>query len=408
MDISTQTGYDLFSQEALFNPLPLYERLRREDPVHFSEAGGFWFLTRYRDVTAALRDIRLSSDRKALYTSQLGGLDPSLTQNFFKLMDRWMIEKDPPDHTVLRKIANRGFTARALESWAPIIQKTTDELLDAVQEKRVMDIVADLSTKLPSWIIAEIFGVPVEAREKLIQWAIPIATLWGGAATEDIAEVAKEADTGANAFVAFLNQVIQERRRQPGTDMISLLTVAYEEHGFPLENLPALCILLLNAGHVTSADIIPNGLNALLRHPDQLQKLKDNPNLINSAVDEILRFDSSVPVLFRIAKEDLTIGGKRIRAGSVVALGMAAANHDPEKFDSPEVFDITRSPNEHLGFGLGAHFCPGAILARMELATCYSTLLRRFPNLRLDPANSPVPRRTSLAFKGFASFPIVF
>jgi cytochrome P450 len=165
---------------------------------------------------------------------------------------------------------------------------------------------------------------------------------------------------------------------------------------------------ILNAGLLTTTDLIANGVNALLCHPDQLQKLKKNPTLINNAVEEILRFDTSVPFFFRIAKQDLTIGGKDITAGSVIALGLGAANHDPEKFDSPEVFDITRTPNEHLGFGSGIHFCVGAVLARMELTICFTTLLRRLPNLSFDPDKQAIPSHTTLVFKGFDSLPVKF
>ncbi|WP_309889107.1 cytochrome P450 [Archangium sp.] len=401
-------GYDFFSPEALLDPYPLYKRMREEDPVHYSEAGGFWILTRHRDVAAALRDTRLSADRKALFTSQLGNLDTSLIQNFFKLMSGWMIEKDPPEHTQLRKIASRGFTPRALESWRPIIQQTTDRLLDEVQDRHAMDIVADLSCRLPAQTIAEIFGVPRQDHAKLIDWALDIATFWGAPGGEHIEELARKADSSSVSFVAYLREIIEERRRRPGTDMISLLAIAYEEQGLSLEQLPALCIMILNAGHVTSADMIPNGFNALLRHPEQFQKLKDNPGLVNSAVEEMMRFDTSVPCIFRIAKEDVSIEGKVIPKGGVIALGLAAANHDPEEFESPEDFDITRSPNNHFGLGLGIHFCLGAILARMEMTTCFSTLLRRMPNIRRDPDKLASVRRTSLAFKGFDSLPVTF
>ena len=191
--------------------------------------------------------------------------------------------------------------------------------------------------------------------------------------------------------------------------MISLLTVAYQEQGFNLEELPSQCINILNAGLLTTTDQISNGVNALLNHPDQLQKLQQNPTLINSAVEEMIRFDTSVPFFFRIAKQDLTIGGKDITAGSLIALGLGAANHDPQKFDSPSVFDITRSPNEHLGFGSGIHFCLGAVLARMELNICFTTLLRRLPNLRFDPDKQAIPtKHTTLILKGFDSLPVKF
>jgi cytochrome P450 PksS len=403
-----KAAFNLLAPESLLNPYPLYKQMRETDPVHYSEINHFWVLTRYRDVEAALRDERLSADRSSLFASQLGGLDLGIIQNFLKLTGNFMIEKDPPEHTRMRKLANQGFTARALESWRSIIQDTTDRLLDRVQDRHSMDIVADLSVPLPALIIADIFGVPEKDRGNLIAWASDIGTFWGAPATDNIEEVARRADRSAVLFTELMQRIIADRRHNLGTDMISLLIAAYTENGLDFEQLPSLCILILNAGHLTTTDLIPNGVNALLSHPDQLQKLKDNPALLNSAVEEMIRYDTPAPFLFRIAKQNLTIDGKEIPAGSVVAVGLGAANHDPEKFPSPETFDITRSPNEHIGFGQGVHFCLGAVLARMELSICFSTLLRRMPNIEFDPDRPAALKHTSLVFKGFETLAVKF
>ncbi|AFZ27762.1 cytochrome P450 [Cylindrospermum stagnale PCC 7417] len=400
--------YDLFAPEVIANPYPLYKRIREENPVYYEASLGYWILTRYQDVEAALRDERLSSERRTLFIQQLGNLDVSLIQNFLQLTDNSMIEKDPPEHSRMRKLANQGFTTRALESWRSIIQKTTDTLLDQVQHQGYMDIVSDLSVPLPSLIIAKIFGVPESDRAHLIHWAKDISSFWGAPSGKNIEELVRKADTSAAQFTAFINQLVAERRQKPGTDMISLLTMAYTEQNLDFAELPSLCILILNAGRSTTTDLIPNGVSALLNHPQQLQKLKDNPALISSAIEEIIRYDSSVSFVFRIAKEDIEIGGQKIPAGSVIALGLAAANHDPAKFTLPDNFDIERSPNEHLAFGPGIHFCLGAVLARMELNICFSTLLKRFPNLQFDSTKPPLPRRNTFVFKGFDALPVRF
>ncbi|MEG4292575.1 cytochrome P450 [Microcoleus sp. C2C3] len=408
---ANEPTYDLFAPEAVANSYPLFKRMRSEDPVHYCESGGYWILTRYRDVEAALHDERLSSDRKALFINQLGSLDVKEIQNFLALTSNWMVDKDPPEHTRLRKVAKQGFTTRAIESWRSIIQNTTDRLLDKIQNHGGMDVVSDLSVPLPGFIISEIFGVPETDRANMLEWATDIVTLFGvaGDSTIEIEEMARKADKAAVQFSALIRELVEQRRRQPGTDMISLLSVAYQEQGFNLEELPSRCIEILNGGLLTTRDLIANGVNALLSHPDQLQKLKKNPSLIHSAVEEMIRFDTSVPFFSRIAKQDLTIGGKDITAGSVIALGLGAANHDPEKFDSPEVFDITRTPNEHLGFSSGIHFCLGAVLARMELTICFTTLLRRLPNLSFDPDRHAIPTKHSiLILKGFDSLPVKF
>jgi cytochrome P450 PksS len=408
---ANEQTYDLFAPGALVNSYPLFKRMRSEDPVHYSEALGYWILTRYRDVEAALRDERLSSNRKALFINNLGSLDVKEIQNFLDLTSNWMGEKDPPEHTRLRKLGKQGFTTRAIESWRSIIENTTDRLLDQVQNHGGMDVVSDLAIPLPGFIIPEIMGVPETDRANLLEWARDITQLFGtsGGSTIEIEELARKADKAAAQVSALITQLVEKRRRQPETDMISLLIVAYQEQGFNLEELPSVCIQILMAGLLTTTDQIANGVNALLCHPDQLQKLKKNPSLINSAVEEMIRFDTSAPFFFRIAKQDLTIGGKELAAGSVIALGLGAANHDPEKFEEPEVFDITRTPNEHLGFSSGIHFCLGAGLARMQLTICFTTLLRRLPNLGFDPDKQAIPtKHSSLILKGFDSLGVKF
>jgi len=408
---ANEPTYDLFAPEALANSYPLFKRMRSEDPVHYCDSGGYWILTRYRDVEAALRDERLSADHTPLFINQLGSLDVKEIQNFLALASNWMGEKDPPEHTRLRKLANQGFTTRAIESWRSIIENTTDRLLDNVQNHGGMDVVSDFSVPLPGFILPEIMGVPETDRANLLEWARDITQIFGtsGGSTIDIEELARKADKAAAQVSALITQLVEQRRRQPETDMISLLSVAYQEQGFNLEELPSVCIQILNAGLLTTTDQIANGVNALLCHPDQLQKLKKNPSLINSAVEEMIRFDTSVPFFFRIAKQDLTIGGKEIAAGSVIALGLGAANHDPEKFEEPEVFDITRTPNEHFGFSSGIHFCLGAGLARMQLTICLTTLLRRLPNLGFDPDKQAIPtKHSSLILKGFDSLRVKF
>jgi cytochrome P450 PksS len=413
---SPSPTYDLFSPEALANCYQLYKQMREENPVYYSDSLGYWILTRYQDVEAALRDERLSADRRALFINQLGDLDVNLIENFLRLIGNMMIEKDPPAHTRMRKLANQGFTTRALENWRSIIQQTSDRLLDRVQHQGYMDIVSDLSVPLPALIIAEIFGVPESDQANLIEWASDIGTFWG-APGGTMEEFARKADRSAIQFTTLIGQLIEERRRQPGTDMISLLTVAYEAQGLDFEELPSLCIMILNAGHLTTTDLIPNGVAALLNHPEQLQKLKDQPELMAAAVEEMIRYDTPAPFVFRIAKEDIAIASgtarsaiasQTIPAGSAIALGLGAANHDPDKFENPDLFEITRSPNEHLGFGPGVHFCLGAVLARMELTICFKTLLQRMPNLHFDPDHTAIPKHTNLVFKGFDSLPVRF
>jgi len=408
---ANEQTYDLFAPEALVNSYPLFKRMRSEDPVHYCESGPYWILTRYGDVEAALRDERLGLNRKPLFINQLGSVDVKEIENFLALTSKMIGENDPPEHTRLRKLASPRFTTRAIETWRSIIQNTTDRLLDNVQNQGGMDVVSDLAVPLPGFILPEIIGVPEADRPNLLKWTRDITPLFGvaGGSTIGMEELARKADKAAVQFSALIRQLVEQRRRQPGIDLISMLSVTYQEQGLNFEELPSVCIQILMAGMLTTTDQIANAVNALLCHPDQLQKLKKNPSLINSAVEEIIRFDTCVPFFFRIAKQDVTIAGKEIAAGSVIVLGLAAANHDPEKFESPEVFDITRTPNEHLGFSSGIHFCLGAALARMELTICLTTLLERLPNLSFDPDKQAIPTKHSiLILKGFDSLPVKF
>ena len=258
---ANEPTYDLFSPEAVANSYPLFKRMRSEDPVHYSEALGYWILTRYRDVEAALRDDRLSSNRKALFINNLGSLDVKEIQNFLALTSNMIVDTDPPEHTRLRKLANPGFTTRAIESWRSIIQNTTDRLLDNVQNHGGMDVVSDLAIPLPGFIITEIFGVPETDRAKMLEWARDIGTFFGaaGGSTIEMEELARKADKAAVQFSALIRQLVEQRRRQPGTDMISLLSVAYQEQGFNFEELPSVCILILIAGMLTPQTRLPMG-----------------------------------------------------------------------------------------------------------------------------------------------------
>ncbi|HLO87867.1 MAG TPA: cytochrome P450 [Nostocaceae cyanobacterium] len=404
----TQTSYDLLAPEVLFNPYPLYQQIRADKPVYFYEKKGFWFLTRYQDVEAALLDPRLSSNRQALLTSQLPDSDLSIIQNLMKFTSNFIVEKDPPIHTDLKDISTPSFTDQALASWQATIQNITDNVLDEIAQQQSIDVVADLSLKIPSMVTATIFDVPEADRENLIYWSKSISNFWGFSTRENIQEVAKQADVGALNFTALIQRLVTEHQQQSGNSVLSLLINAFAEKELNFELLPSLGIAILGGDYLITSDMIANGIYTLLSHPHQWQKLKENPELVNSAIEELMRFDNSLQVAFRFAKENLTIGGVEIPAGSIVALAIGAANRDPEKFDNPEVFDITRSPNEHLSFGKGIHYCLGAALARMELKACFSTLIRRLPNLHFDPDRPPVFRRNNLAFKGFESLHVKF
>lgn len=400
-------SHNLLTPEARANPYPVFERLRREDPVHWSEMLQVWILTRYDDVMAALRNPALSSDRlKQFAAHQLHGLDLNIVKDFLRVANRMMIIKDLPLHTRLRRMTSESFTKSALDVWRPIVQKVVEGLLDRVQASGRLELVSDFAQPLPALVIAEMFGIAEADRDDFQRWSDDISKFWGGS-FGDIEEDGRRANEGMVRLEQHFLSLINDRRQHPGDDLMSHLIVNQEQGRLEAEELTAQCVLILVAGHVTTIDQMSNGVYALLKHPEEYRRLWDQPDLIGSAVEEILRYDSSVPFIHRVAKEDVEVRGRRIAKGQVVFLGLAAANRDPEQFPNPDRLDIARQPNKHVAFAVGPHLCLGAELARRELAVGLSGLCRRFPDLRFT-SEPPEPRCDSLMFRGFKSMPLAF
>jgi cytochrome P450 len=383
------------------DPYPTYHRLRAEDPVHHSPLG-FWILTRYPDVMAMLRDPRLTKEPIAAFVAARFGMavpPPGLGLS--------MLDRDPPDHTRLRGLVSKAFTPKALESLRPHIQKIVDDLLADVAGKGQMDLIEEFAYPLPVRVICEMLGVPVKDHERFKAWGLDIARGLDAIMLPPDSEVGQRSVAGRRALAEYFRELIAERRAAPRDDMLSALITA-EEAGDKLneEELLATCILLLVAGHETTVNLIGNGTLALLRHPDQLQKLREKPGLIVTAVEELLRFDGPVQRTARIPSEDVTIGGRIIPKGELVMPFIGAADRDPAQFPDPERLDITRTDNRHIAFGWGIHFCLGAPLARIEGQIAIGTLVRRLPNLRL--ATEAPAFRQSLTLRGLSALPVTF
>jgi cytochrome P450 PksS len=404
---SANDAYNLLSTEAMANPYPVYDRLRRESPVHWSEPLQVWILSRHDDVVAASLDTRLSSDRMEQFSHhQLQSTDLRIVADFLRIANSTMLTKDIPQHARLRKMASESFTRRALEAFRPVVQKVVDDLVEHIQPRGGMDLVADFAQPLPANVIAEMFGIPAADRANFQRWSDDTARFFGGT-LGDIMEDAQRANDSVRNLEEYFLHLIARRRREPGTDLMSLLIANQDQGRWDAQELSAQCILILAAGHVTTIDQIGNGVHALLQHPDQLHKLRAHPELIHTAVEEVLRYDSSVPFIHRVARQEIEIRGQRILPGHIVFLGLASANHDPEHFPEPEVFDITRAPTRHLAFGHGGHLCLGAELARRELEIGLSTVFQRLPGLQYGAQPAEL-RHESLMFRGFKSMPLVF
>jgi cytochrome P450 PksS len=397
---------NIAGQEHKANPYPFYARLRAEAPVHaltLPDRRTAWLITRYDDVAAALKDERFAKDKLSVLTPQQLAREPWIP-GFVKPLARNMLDLDAPDHPRLRGLVSKAFTPRLVEQMRPRIQALTDQLLDKAQSRGHMDLIRDYALPVPTTIIAEMLGVPVEDRHRFHRWTN--ALLLAGSSRWGVVF----AIPSVWAFMRFTRRLIQARRTQPRDDLASALVQA-EEAGRQLseDELVAMIVLLLFAGHETTVNLIGNGMLALLQHPAQLQRLRDNPALIGPAVEELLRFDSPVETATeRYAREDVTIAGVTIPRGGMVLPAIASANRDERQFPDPDRLDVTREPNKHLAFGLGAHYCLGAALARMEGQIAIATLLGRAPALRLAVAPAALAWRPGLVLRGLRELPVLF
>ena len=388
---------DLLDPAVLSDPYPLFHRLRTEDPVHWEADLEFWALTRYADAVYALREDSLLSS--AIHDSpRPGGVGLSSA--------RWFVFLDPPRHTRLRALVHSAFTPQVVEGLRARIQAIVDELLDRAAEAGRLDLIADLGFPLPAIVIAELLGVPAEDRAQFRAWSADLAAAGGLVRmAADGAERLSRARAGGAALNAYFRDIIRERRRAPRDDLVSRLTGVQSAEGtLSEEELVDTCALLLFAGHETTTNLIGNGMLALLRHPDELSRLRADPSLIGPAVEELLRYDSPVQMRVRVARETVEIGGRRIAKGQRVLILVGAANRDPARFPDPDRLDIARPDNRHLAFGHGIHFCTGAPLARLEGAIAIRRLLRRFP--RLELTTDQLAWRETLTLRALNALPV--
>ncbi|MEV7723630.1 cytochrome P450 [Streptomyces sp. NPDC087917] len=387
----------------LADPFPLYRRLREDGPVRrVVIAGGVeaWIVTRHEDGLAALSDPRLSSDVRDASDSRLLGRLPA-TERASMLSN--MLRSDPPDHTRLRRLVSKAFTARRVAELRPRILSVTDRLLDAVVPAGHADLVADLALPLPVTVISELLGVPVDDRHDFQRWTDSM--LVRSVEPPDPA-VVNEAWQHMRAYVS---ELVHAKRARPGDDLLSdLIAARDEEQQLSEDELIAMVFLLLVAGYVTTVNLIGGGVAMLLAHPDQLDLLRSDPELLPGAIEEFLRYDGPVsPGIARFAREDVEIAGVRVPRGATVLIGSALADRDPARFPDPDRLDITRQDNAHLAFGHGLHYCLGAPLARLEGQIAIGAVLRRLPGLALAVPPDQIRWRPG-GLRGPESLPVTF
>jgi cytochrome P450 len=405
-DAASVAEYQQFCRGHLPDPYPLFHRLQAEDPVHWSDVLSAWVITRYQDVVAGLRDPRLSSERIPVF---MGSLPEPLRREVSPLgqhLSRWVSQVNPPDHTRLRRLISIAFTPKTVEKVRPRVEELVHGLIDRVEQDGHMDLIEQLAYPLPATVISEMLGVPSEDQDQFRRWSDDIMAFVGVSILE-LSPIARKCYQSLCELTEYFEGVIQQCRSVPRDDLISAL-VAAEEQGDRLtaEELVAMCSQLLVAGHETTTQLIANGILTLLRHPGELQKLREDPSLITSAIEEVMRFEGPSQRQTRLVVEDMEIGGKRIPKGATVLLMLGAANRDPAEFPNPDQFDIRRNPNPHVGFSSGIHYCVGAPLARLEGAVAINALLSRLPNLRL--ATQDLQWRENMSLRGLKALPVTF
>ena len=405
---SPRPVFDPFDPTWSSDPFPLYADLRERAPIHRNDLG-FWVVSRHADCLAVLRDRRASSDSLNVAVERMPegfrtpvAEDDPVAQAMIEM--RPFLFRDPPDHTRLRGLVAMAFTPKVVESLRDRTQQVVDELLDVAIEEDRVDLLEAFAYPLPVRVICDLLGVPLEDQDRFKGWSNALAR---GLDPDFLltAEVIEERSAAVLQFSQYFFDLLSVRRRAPGEDLLSRL-VTVEDGGTVLSEAELLstCILLLVAGHETTVNLISGGALALLRHPDQLERFRTDPGVTRSAVEEMLRYVSPVQLTGRALTEPCEFGGVEFAAGDFAMLLLASANHDPEQFDDPERFDVTRAPNNHLGFGFGIHHCLGAPLARMEAQVALVSLVHRAPGLAL--AVDDVAYKSNVVLRGMESLPV--
>jgi cytochrome P450 len=395
--------FNPFLSENRRDPYPAYARVREAGGIYRAPFGMF-IASRYDDVAALLRDPRFSADRSHAAPFRLMRWMNRDSPDFLNLIDRNLLNLDGLAHTRIRGLVNKAFTPRRVAALRPRIEQIVEELLDEVARRGDCELVRDLAHPLPVIVIAELLGIPAGDRAKFRSWSNGVAQIIDPLNAERGMARAREA---ATALAGYFRQMLALRRAEPRDDLLSAMIAAEQDGGVLGEgDLLSLSTLLLAAGHETTTNLIANAVLALLRFPDQAERLRAEPDLMPAAVEEFLRFDSPVQFTDRVALEDVELGGQRIARGRPALLLLAAANHDPAQFAAPHRLDIARSDNRHLAFGGGPHFCLGAPLARLEAQIALGGLLRRFPKLAGDL--NGVTYRPSVLLRGPVALPLRF
>jgi cytochrome P450 len=376
----TVTAFQPESLDFIADPYPVYAELRERAPVWYDERTDHWYVARYDDVNRLLRDPRRLG-RTYLHRfshAEMGKPEePDFLAPFWTTIRNGMLDREQPDHTRLRRLVSQAFTPRRVEALRPTVQRVMDGLLDRVAGAGEFDLLREVAEPLPVTIIAELLGVPEPDRDLLRPWSADICGMYELNPTE---EAGRTASRACLEFGDYLRGLAAERRARPRDDLITALTAVDE---LTEDELVGTCVLLLNAGHEATVNVTGNGWWSLLRNPAALARLRGDPRLVPTAVEELMRYDTPLQMFERWVLDPIEVGGVRIPRGAELGLLFGSANRDPAVFAEPDELRLDRDPNPHLSFGAGIHFCLGAPLARIELEVSFASLLRRLPRLEL-------------------------
>ena len=385
------TAFDPWDPAFLADPYPAYADLRARGRVHYYEPTNQWLVPHHADVSALLRDRRLGRTYQHRFTHEDFGrtAPPVEHEPFHTLNDHGMLDLEPPDHTRIRRLVSKAFTPRTVEQLKPYVSNLAGELVDRLVENGGGDLLADVAEPLPVAVIAEMLGIPETDRGPLRPWSADICGMYELNPSD---ETARNAVRASVEFSDYLRELIAERRKEPGDDLISGLIAAHDEGDRLTEQeMISTCVLLLNAGHEATVNATVNGWYALFRNPDQLAALRADRALVPTAVEELMRYDTPLQLFERWVLDEIEIDGTVVPRGAEIAMLFGSANHDPEVFADPERLELTRTDNPHISFSAGIHYCIGAPLARIELAASMTALLEKAPGLRLaaEPERKP-------------------
>ncbi|MFG2382765.1 cytochrome P450 [Streptomyces avermitilis] len=391
MAAASDLAFDPWDPAFLADPYPAYAELRAKGRVHYYEPTNQWLVPHHADVSALLRDRRLGRTYQHRYTHEDFGrtAPPAAHEPFHTLNDHGMLDLEPPDHTRIRRLVSKAFTPRTVEQLKPYVAKLAGELVDRLVAAGGGDLLADVAEPLPVAVIAEMLGIPESDRAPLRPWSADICGMYELNPPKDVAAKAVRASV---EFSDYLRELIAERRKEPGDDLISGLIAAHDEGDRLTEQeMISTCVLLLNAGHEATVNATVNGWYALFRNPDQLAALRADHSLVPAAVEELMRYDTPLQLFERWVLDEIEIDGTTVPRGAEIAMLFGSANHDPEVFRNPEKLDLTREDNPHISFSAGIHYCIGAPLARIELAASMTALLEKAPTLGLaaEPKRKP-------------------